>query len=216
MRCEVEVDVRALEDLLLETTWFWTGKRSEYWWRPFFLETTWFWTEKRSEFRGKPFFWRSLDFGKKTLWICLNPIQDKCKFGSSSFTVASNFKKSSPLSEILATRLVLIVGFVLFLWYYVFACESVLQYIQTLDCKIFENLKYCKLYSSRKFHKITAGLKNFQKKLLDQKIWSSFLKPRYCNCPFNYKSSIEHWTFFFNFLLDLKSVFIFALVNAEV
>ena len=162
------------------------------------------------------FFGDHLILDRKTLWICLNPIQDKCKFGSSSLTVASNFKKSSPLSEILATRLVLIVGFVLLLWYYVFACESALQYIQTLDCKIFENLKYCKLYSSRKFHKITAGLKNFQKKLLDQKIWSSFLKPRYCNCPFNYKSSIEHWTFFFNFLLDLKSVFIFALVNAEV
>ena len=66
----------------------------------------WQLTEKLSEFRWRPFFFGDhLILDSKTLWICLNPIENKEKFGSSLFTVESNFKKSPLLCEILATRL---------------------------------------------------------------------------------------------------------------
>ena len=78
VRWEVEVGVSAHENF------------------SFFFEITWFWTETRSEFRWRPFFffffWRSLDFGHKNDLNFLNPIQDKWKFGSSSFTFEPNLK----------------------------------------------------------------------------------------------------------------------------
>ena len=40
------------------------------------------------------FFWDHLILDRKTLWICLNPIEIKWKFGSSSLTVEPNFIKS--------------------------------------------------------------------------------------------------------------------------
>ena len=109
-------------------------------------------TEKRSEFRWRPFFfWDHLILDRKTIWISLNPIEIKWKFGSSSFTVESNFKKSPPpLCKILATWLIIsllikhftyciFISLKFFLCFYINS-DSTLTQNQVLTLKLTPNL----------------------------------------------------------------------------